>query len=397
MTAGARPDQRTDDEERSARLVRWTGRVLAALLALLGVATVLSTAVTPRDLLELLHVGLVGGLAVTLFIYRGALMQVAHRQRDEEQSLTRILQGLSRSTSPDAVVSVIVEELRQVSGADHVAVVRLSEDQHHLEATLVSAGTAVPVSRTRLPVGTLEGPGDRAALEQIAIHLRSAYGLRHILAEPLVADERLVGAVLLSRRRDGIWPAQTRGLLSWAASEVSAALARAYAYRAAETRASLDALTGLPNRRYFEELTELLKTGRRARDRLGILMIDIDHFKRLNDRYGHLTGDGVLRTVARAIAGSVRAEDTPARYGGEEFVVVLPHISPERAGEVGERIRSAVAGLPPAGLGTNEPVSVSVGVAVSDSDTPSVAALVERADRALYAAKRAGRDRVLVA
>ncbi len=97
-------------------------------------------------------------------------------------------------------------------------------------------------------------------------------------------------------------------------------------------------------------------------------MIDIDHFKILNDRFGHATGDRVLRAVATAIGQGVRAEDTPARYGGEEFAVLLRRASAEQAIEVGERIRRAVVRLHPASLGIDEPVTVSVGVAVAGPD-----------------------------
>ena len=141
------------------------------------------------------------------------------------------------------------------------------------------------------------------------------------------------------------WPESTGRVLRGAAHEASAALARAYSHRAAETRASTDALTGLPNRHYFDEFVGLLAQRRRAGDRVGILMIDIDKFKVLNDRHGHATGDEVLRAVASAIVSAVREDDVPARFGGEEFVVLLRDPDPGVAVEVGERIRSAVRAL----------------------------------------------------
>ena len=170
--------------------------------------------------------------------------------------------------------------------------------------------------------------------------------------------------------RDGAaadWSEGDRRLLRWAASEVSTAFSRAYALEAAERGAKIDVLTGLPNRRYFDEVLAIERPRRRANDSLGILMIDIDRFKRLNDRYGHATGDRVLTAVAGAIAQGVRAEDTPARYGGEEFAVLLRRASAEQAIEVGERIRREVVKLHPASLGIDEPVTVSVGVAVAGS------------------------------
>jgi diguanylate cyclase (GGDEF)-like protein len=178
--------------------------------------------------------------------------------------------------------------------------------------------------------------------------------------------------------------------------EASAALARAYSHRAAELGASTDALTGLPNRRYFDEYVSLLAKRRRAGDAVGVLMVDIDKFKLLNDRHGHPVGDEVLRAVASAIVSAVREDDVPARFGGEEFVVLLRNPEPHVAIEVGERIRTAVRGLDLRRHGVSG-VSVSVGVAVADGPDDTVEELLETADRALYRAKRAGRDRVVAA
>src|SRR5205823_6990224 len=119
----------------------------------------------------------------------------------------------------------------------------------------------------------------------------------------------IVGAIVLSRRLDEPWPRSVARILHGAAIEASAALDRAYSHREAETAASTDALTGLPNRRYFDEFCGLLARRRRADDAVGVLMVDIDHFKALNDTFGHPVGDEVLRAVAGAIAGAVREGD----------------------------------------------------------------------------------------
>ncbi len=174
---------------------------------------------------------------------------------------------------------------------------------------------------------------------------RQVYGLTDTLAAPLTVDERIVGAIVLSHRTARSWSDTDRRLLVGAAGEASSALSRAYSLRAAEAQASTDALTGLPNRRYFDEFCGLLARRRRSGDAVGVLMIDIDKFKVLNDTYGHATGDEVLRAVGGAIVAAVREDDVPARYGGEEFVVLLRNPSPEIALEVGERVRAAVGAL----------------------------------------------------
>ena len=125
-------------------------------------------------------------------------------------------------------------------------------------------------------------------------------------------------------------------------------------------------------------------------------MIDIDWFKKLNDTFGHAVGDHVLREVAQAIAGAVREGDVPARFGGEEFAVLLRNPGQAVAIEVGERVRMAVSSLDLRKIGVPG-VSVSVGVAVADSPDMDLGVVIDEADRALYRAKRAGRDRVVAA
>jgi diguanylate cyclase (GGDEF)-like protein len=239
------------------------------------------------------------------------------------------------------------------------------------------------------------GPATRVA-DRIATRVQTVYGLKHTIAAPLVAGSAVVGAIVLSRRTADPWPVAAQRILGGAAMEASAALERVYSHRAAETRAATDVLTGLPNRRYFEEFCGLLAHRRRADDAIGVLMIDIDRFKSLNDSHGHAMGDHVLRVVAEAIAGAVRDDDVPARYGGEEFAVLLRNPTPAIALEVGERVRRAVASLDLRSLRVDG-VTVSVGIAVSDVPDQPMDELIERADRALYAAKRAGRNRVVAA
>jgi diguanylate cyclase (GGDEF)-like protein len=245
-------------------------------------------------------------------------------------------------------------------------------------------------------VGALgRGPAALVA-DRLAERVRETYGLAHTLAAPLVTEGQVVGAIVLSRRTAEPWPRVASRILAGAAIEASAALERAYSHRAAEARASTDALTGLPNRRYFDEFCGLLARRRRADDALGVLMIDIDHFKKVNDKFGHGTGDQVLRAVAGAVGRAVRDDDVPARFGGEEFAVLLRDPTLRGALEIAERVRLAVGALDLRHLGVPA-VSVSVGVAVSHVADEPIGSIIEAADQALYAAKRAGRDRVVAA
>jgi len=170
---------------------------------------------------------------------------------------------------------------------------------------------------------------------------------------------------------------------------------------ALQTIAWTDALTGVPNRHFFTEaLARLWRSGRR-REQAAILMIDIDHFKLLNDRYGHPVGDGCLRDVARNLQRAlVNPDDVLARYGGEEFIVLLRNTSATDALVIAERLRTTVQTLLIENVDCPEcVVTVSIGVAGADELTDEAAALrlVEDADRALYEAKCAGRNRVRLA
>lgn len=165
--------------------------------------------------------------------------------------------------------------------------------------------------------------------------------------------------------------------------------------------AATDALTGLANRRAFDErLADEWARARRDGTQLSLLLIDVDHFKKFNDHYGHLAGDGCLRALGRILSAITRRPaDLAARYGGEEFAVMLPNTGPDGCNEVGEGIRQALHDLamvhaqnPPSRL-----VTVSVGAATSlPSQASDSSTLVAAADRALYAAKDSGRDRLVV-
>jgi diguanylate cyclase (GGDEF)-like protein len=401
------PEQVEQSRLASARLIA------GIALFVLGGSIVAALLRTPTDALIALQACSLAVLVAALVAQTLFTRRLMARRVREEAGYTRMLQELSRSISPEATVQAIVDELRSTADADHVIVSRLRPIDRVVETTLVSASAQVPPSRTLLPVTVLDPAGlaaaergrgaartrsvDQQLADELARRLRRAYGLPRTLAAPLVANGRVVGALMLSRRRERAWTTADRRLLAWSAQELSVALARAYAYEEAQNQANIDALTGLPNRRYLEELIAVAGPRRRSGDSIGALMIDIDHFKRLNDRYGHATGDRVLRAVGEQIQAAVRTDDTPARYGGEEFAVVLQQANAEQALDVAERIRQAIRHLPPRELGTREPISVSVGVAVSGQHDGDLNALLQSADTALYRAKREGRDRVVLA
>jgi diguanylate cyclase (GGDEF)-like protein len=371
--------------------VRRSWLLLAGSIALLA-CLVLARIVAPALPLELPVLAALAGVAGAAVFARWSVDQRDARRREEVDNFARILQGFSRAVSPDAIVDAIMGELGPGTEADHLVVVRRRPGAPILDATLIPTRRGAPQAETVLPAVDLDDPGG-APEERIAMRVRRAFGLTNVLAAPLVAHGELLGAIVVSRRRATPWSEASRRLLAAAAAEASAALARTVTHRAAQAAATTDALTGLPNRRYFEEYVDLLGRGRRVDDVVGILMVDVDRFKLLNDRFGHAVGDVVLQAVARTIATAVRDVDVPARFGGEEFVVLLRNPTRATVLEVGERIRDAVERIDLHEVGV-ERVTVSVGATVGDGGTARVAELVETADRALYRAKRFGRNRV---
>lgn len=157
--------------------------------------------------------------------------------------------------------------------------------------------------------------------------------------------------------------------------------------------ATHDDLTGIHNRRHFLEVVQReWDRARRYQTPSAVLLIDADHFKRVNDAHGHLCGDALLRAIAKAVGESLRQADVLARFGGEELIVFLPHTDPLGAIDVAERIRERVQAVEVAWKDTKVSTTVSIGVSPMRAELPSLDWMIHEADTALYAAKSAGRN-----
>lgn len=208
---------------------------------------------------------------------------------------------------------------------------------------------------------------------------------------PLLRRDRLIGHLeFLSIRRDAYGPEETSAAILFA-EQAGVSLSNAIRYRATEQEASTDWLTGLPTRRSFMARATILTSGFSERVTVSALMIDIDHFKQVNDGFGHAAGDVALSAMATLCREALRAEDLCCRYGGEEIVVLLPGADERIAMAAAERIRlrtekMRVAEYPSLSL------TVSIGVATGKG-SDDFRELISRADEALYLAKQAGRNR----
>ena len=215
---------------------------------------------------------------------------------------------------------------------------------------------------------------------------------------PMMAQGEATGLLVLEGDRTGI-PEVTRRLASLAAEQIALALANLQLREKLRDQAIRDPLTAMYNRRYFEEtaLRELLRAGKDGSS-VGVIMIDVDHFKRFNDSHGHEAGDAVLQRVGLMLQSHTRVEDVVCRYGGEEFVMLLPGLPGEAIVHRAEELRDAIHELSVRFHGeTLVKITISCGVSAFPGQGHTCADLIDAADHALYRAKQAGRDRVEVA
>jgi diguanylate cyclase (GGDEF)-like protein len=252
-------------------------------------------------------------------------------------------------------------------------VLRSAEEPYLLDD--VSAG------RERMPVLVLdEGAGRNESL----------------LAVPLRVRNRALGALILTSRPGG-FDASTRRVLGILANQAAAALYTMRLVERAKDQALRDGLTGLYNRRAFDDLlSKSLAREQRQGGRLGLVLVDLDLFKKLNDTHGHPAGDAALKATAQILVKHLRKGDHAARYGGEEFVLVLPGADESGTAQIAERIRQAVQHQRLHFEGARIAMTASLGVAVAPTDGDSEETILAAADRALYAAKHRGRNRVVL-
>jgi diguanylate cyclase (GGDEF)-like protein len=217
---------------------------------------------------------------------------------------------------------------------------------------------------------------------------------QHVLVVPMQRSGQLMGAMELYLNAWRELTEDQADLLTGVASQGAIAIRHAQLFQAQEENALTDELTKLPNRRALaQRYIQEMHRARRYHKHIAFLMIDLDHFKQVNDTYGHLNGDAVLAELASILTAGARESDVCARYGGEEFGIILHETTEQGARTLAERIRAKVAAATfPGGL----KLTISIGVAAT-AEPALFTSLIERADQALYAAKQGGRNQVRVA
>lgn len=324
------------------------------------------------------------------------------RARSEVAFVDGCFRRLDRA---DDLCRYVVSSFAKVTGATRISLMLVDPSRNALFVKAARGLDAALVGRLRTPLtagiaGRATTLGRAVAGRAAAGGARGYAGTAYVVL-PLGSPARCEGVVALTDLPDDTLP-RDPALRRWLrmARRAGRALAASRRIEQAEVLSATDELTGLPNRRAFERaLHRELERARRGGTPLAVGLVDVDHFKAFNDRFGHPVGDRVLAQVARRLTSALRETDLVARWGGEEFAVLLTGLADGTHAEaltVLDRARVAVGGRPLA-LGPGLPcpiVTISGGVAVLPADGSDGATLVHKADAALYAAKRAGRNQV---
>jgi diguanylate cyclase (GGDEF)-like protein len=214
---------------------------------------------------------------------------------------------------------------------------------------------------------------------------------------PIKRKEKLLGFINLDAANPDFFKAKYLNRLQALADQAAIAIENAQLFEEMEKLAITDSLTGLYHRRYFFAFAvNEIERSKRYKKNLSIIMMDIDHFKKINDNFGHQIGDQVLKEIADICLAILRKVDVMCRYGGEEFVVLLPETEVTNAAHAAERMCTAISSLRVKSEKGDVSVSASIGVAEMDKSHANLEKLLAAADAALYSAKESGRNRVRV-
>lgn len=339
-------------------------------------------------------------------VQNAALYEEQRRSHEEMQVLYEIAKAVSGTLDLRTVLDSLVAVICRAFGYENSAVV--IADPETGEMTVEAAyGYQRPVVGTRIPagsgiVGWVARTGAPLIVDDVlkdSRYFQADERIRSEMAVPLITEGKVIGALNVESARLAAFGPRDLRLLTTLASYAVVAIQNARLYEHARRLAITDGLTELYNHRHLHETLErVLERARREGQPVGIIMLEVDQFKRYNDSYDHKSGDEALRTVAGILRRGSRPSDIVARYGGDEFMVVLPGASKASSHETGERLRRAVEAYPLVLAGeVITAVTLSVGVAAFPHDGSTVDMLIDAVDRAQYIAKRSGGNRVHVA
>ncbi|MBL8102625.1 MAG: diguanylate cyclase [Anaerolineales bacterium] len=343
---------------------------------------------------------------IALALEKFNAVEQAQRRAETSESLRKASVAVTEMRDLDEAVNQILEQLLQVVPYDSASVQILEGNELHIIGGH-GWNNMADVIGLRFPV-----PGDNP--NSVVIETGKPYCLpetwkiykkfnepphdhiRSWLGVPLIFQEKTIGLLAIDSSEPNDFSDDDIEVAAEFANQVAVVLENARLFKETQTQAITDALTGIYNRRGLLQLGEFeLLRARRIERPFCAMIFDIDHFKRVNDHYGHKIGDQVLHSLAERCKKTLRSIDLIGRYGGEEFVILLPETNLESARRVAERLRQFIMNEPfPTDAGALR-ITVSIGLAEA-KDTDSLHTLIEHADVALYKAKEAGRNRVML-
>lgn len=345
---------------------------------------------------------------VTLAFAKFQAVEEAHRRAEESDTLRRAGATVSETLNLQEATTRLLEQLAFLVPHDSASVQLLRDGELEIIggegwselASIIGVRFPIPgdnpntkVIETRQPVLVSDTYEEYPIFREIqhASHIRSWLGM------PLMVHNQIIGLLAIDSRETNHFTQDDIQVVSLFASQVAVAIENARLFDKIQQLAITDGLTGLYNRHHFMELAQNeFERARRYKRHLSAMMFDIDHFKVVNDTYGHPFGDKVLQAIASLCKEKLREADPIARYGGEEFIAIIVESNLASSKKVGERLRREVEKLVVHNEKGEARVTVSVGIAEQTKAIPTLEDLIAHADQAMYLAKRKGRNRVVV-
>ncbi|MFO7586484.1 MAG: sensor domain-containing diguanylate cyclase, partial [Gemmatimonadota bacterium] len=331
------------------------------------------------------------------------------RRIDQMEALNRLSRLASEGGALGATLNSMLEITQEIVPKAQCAILLLDEEHSVLRLAAgqgyqaVARYLEIPVGRgvtgRCAATGEPQVVGDVQAGSDALDYIQGIPGARSEAAVPLLADGRIIGVFNAESTEPDAFGESEVQSLTVVARQAAAVIRSAQLLDETRRLAITDPLTGLHNRRHFtRKLEENVRRSERYGERLALVLLDLDYFKNVNDRFGHQVGDRALQLLAGALRDAVRESDQTARIGGEEFALVLLRCEHELALSIAERVRERIRGLALEELPeVDMELSASVGVAFFPDDGGDPKSLMRAADEALYRAKRMGRDQVVLA
>jgi len=347
-------------------------------------------------------------------VHTSQLHKDLENQAQRMTVLYEVGQAISKTIEIDDLLDLIYQQLKKVLPSDAYFVALYQPEEHELDLRmLIDKGKRFPPQRTdanqgvsswivknKKPLLIQDLPVEIESIGVAPLQVGENEITRSWMGVPLLHEDQLIGLIAVASYRPFVFEQEDLALLEQIARQAALSIANAHHHQQVEEQACKDSLTEALNHGTF--ITCLEEEAERAlqnQKHLSLIMLDIDHFKSYNDRYGHVTGDQVLTLTVKAIKSHIKDNDLVGRWGGEEFGIALPGASSSQALQVAERIRYTLAELPLRDTEGN-PIpkpTVSQGIAALPADTKDVHELIIIADRALYKAKEKGRDQIQAA